>query len=348
MPSLRLTAPAFLPLLLAALAALFVAPASAGPVEPPLELLFAPDNRLVAGELLEVNPPARLVFSRREVLSGQDDVPERVDVRAPEAAVRSARVGEAYLFGYTRLRKDPRGPEREMVDKEGARLLDSIGLEPALFHDTPAARAILAQASTRDGRESRKLLVLLLDALAGDDPSLQVLAAGQLAQDPEIAERLRRGDRAAIEAAARDAATPAGVRRTLLMAAWRRPEALGDWWKAAALDMVTTTPAGGYAGAATDPSGLALAALELLDARRIPVPAEALQRWVRSGEPLLVERAGSMLRRESPALERKAIGEALADPALPAAKRKFLNDHLRRLERHDGGTKAPKDGTGRS
>jgi hypothetical protein len=51
-----------------------------------------------------------------------------------------------------------------------------------------------------------------------------------------------------------------------------------------------------------------------------------------------------MLRRESPALERSAIKEALADSRLPDPTRKFLNDHLRRLDLMDSRVKARKGG----
>jgi hypothetical protein len=84
----------------------------------------------------------------------------------------------------------------------------------------------------------------------------------------------------------------------------------------------------------------------LLDQRNVKVPASALERWLHSPAPLLAEHAGLMLRRESPALERSAIREALADPQLPAQTRLFLNDHLRRLDRQDARAKTRKDGPG--
>ena len=39
-----------------------------------------------------------------------------------------------------------------------------------------------------------------------------------------------------------------------------------------------------------------------------------------------------MLRREAPEQERSTMPAALADPKLPEQTRKFLNDHLRRLD----------------
>jgi hypothetical protein len=71
-----------------------------------------------------------------------------------------------------------------------------------------------------------------------------------------------------------------------------------------------------------------------------------LKRWVWSANPALAERASLMLRRQSPKLERSTIQQALADPKLPEKTRKFLNDHLRRLDRLDARSAARKDGTG--
>ena len=47
----------------------------AGPAVPPLELLFAPESRLVMGTLVEINPAGRLVFKREKVFGTHKDVP---------------------------------------------------------------------------------------------------------------------------------------------------------------------------------------------------------------------------------------------------------------------------------
>jgi hypothetical protein len=51
-----------------------------------------------------------------------------------------------------------------------------------------------------------------------------------------------------------------------------------------------------------------------------------------------------MLRKSSGQAERDAIRDALAEPDLPAQTRKFLNDHLRRLDVMDAKLKARKGG----
>lgn len=314
------------------------------PIEPPLERLYSDDNRLVAGSLIEINPDGRLVFQRRDVLDGKRRPPEKIDVRVPQAALAGVKLGERYIFGYAFGQQDPRNPLGRVANPDGPQLLVGIGLDPGLFRDTPAAREIFGTARSEYGRESRKMLDLLTNALSGPDRALRNLAAGQFALDAEIGERLRERGHAAVEKAARDSSTSADTRAYLLQAAAQRPQDLGGWWQDLAVDLVTTTPTGGYS---TSPEGLmnlALTALDLLDQHAITVPPGALKRWVWSENPALAERASLMLRRQSPALERSTIQQALADPALPAATRKFLEGHLRRLDRLDAPKKTPGSG----
>jgi hypothetical protein len=320
-------------------------PVHAERVEPPLELLYAPGNLLVAGTVAEINPSGRVVFERKDVLAGgKSRPPEQIDVRVPPSVVASVKPGQRYIFGYSTARADPRNPTRTVANPDGPVLLTSIGLDPALFNDTPEARAILKAGRSEHGRESRHLFELLMKALAGSDRPLQNLVAGEIALEPEIGERLRDKDRAVIEKVARDPHAPPPLRASLLQSGSERPADLGDWWQGASLDVVTTTPLDGYAGESSSSAGLVLQALEVLDKHAIRVAPDALTRWVRSPDPPLVERASLMLRREGPELERAAIREALADPKLPGRTRQFLNDHLRRLDLLDARLKARKGG----
>ncbi len=209
-------------------------------------------------------------------------------MRVPKSTLATVKVGERYIFGYTNLHTDPRNPTRATIDPAGAVLLTSIGLDPALFRDTPAARAILKAGRSEHGRESRSLFDQLLKALNGADPALQTLAAGEFAQEPEFGERLREdGGQAVIEKTVRNAAVPPGVRSTLLVAAATRPHDFGDWWPSAAIDLVTNTPIGGYSTEAADPYDLVLTALALLDKQATKLSPDALQRWVWSASPPL-------------------------------------------------------------
>lgn len=318
---------------------------SAKPVQPPLELLYDGDNRLVLGSLVDVDPKGRLVFERKQVLDGKPRPPEKIDVRVPLTVLGGVKIGERYVFGYATGQKDPRDPLRRIANPDGPQLLVSVGLDPALFRDTPDVRAILAAARSERGRESRKTFDLLMKALSGDDPALQNLAAGQIALDPELGERLREHGRETVERTARDPKTSPVVRASLLRSAAQRPGDFGDWWQRTSLDVVTNTPVDGYATSPSDPFDLVLTALELLDQHAAKVPPDALKRWVWSTNPALAERASLMLRRQSAALERSTIQQALADPALPAATRTFLEGHLRRLDRLEARTKARKEGS---
>ena len=341
----RLRARTLLLLALGLIAA--TAPALAKPIKPPLELLYSSPNLLVAGTLVEINPTGRLVFERGEVLNGEPQPPEQIDLRVSETLLADVALGQRYIFAFANLHTDRNTVDRPLAaNRLGATLLSSTGIEPALFRDTADVRAILQAGRTEEGRDSRAFIGLLVRALDGDDAQLRLLAAGEIALDPDIRARLRRPGQSAAAKVARDAEASPVVRSLLLQSAAQWPHQLGDWWKAGALDVVTTTPTGGYARRASDPTGLVLVALELLDQRKVKVPATALKRWLHSPAPLLAEHASLMLRRESPVLERSAIREALADPQLPAQTRMFLNDHLRRLDRQEARTKARKDGTG--
>lgn len=216
------------PLLVAA-ALLFGLPVRAQRVESPLELMYAPDASIVAGKLVEINPAGRIVIEPKETLSGQTKPPAKLDVRIPNDFLNDVKIGERYIVAYSLFRRDPRKAVGMVPNKEGAVAIVSPGIEPAVFRDTPAIRAILAAGKSEHGRESRKLADLLLGALSGENAALQYLAAGELAYEPELGERLNDADRTRIEATVRDPKTPIRVRTVLLEAASRMPEKLGDW-----------------------------------------------------------------------------------------------------------------------
>jgi hypothetical protein len=346
-PSRAVFAPLFVSLVVAA-ALLMTTPARAQRIESPLELMYGDDAMIVAGKAIEINPVGRFVIAPKDILSGRIKPPEKLDIRIPKDFLNDVKVGERYVVAYSMFRRDPRKAVGLVPNKEGAIAIVSPGVEPAIFRDTPALRAILKAGRSEHGRESRKLADLLLAALRGDDSQLQYLAAGEFAYEPELGERLGDADRAEIEKTVRDVKTPIRVRMVLLEAASRMPEKLGDWWKKAALDIVTTTPVDGYSSAASDPVILIMTSFDVLDRYSVTLPPETLRRWVWNPNPALVERVCVLLRREGPDLERSAIAQALADPKLSEATRKFLNDHLRQLDRIDERKRAQKEGSGRS
>jgi hypothetical protein len=322
--------------------------ASAERLESPLELIYAPDSMLVAGPLIEINPAGRVVIGRKDVLYGRQKPPDKIDVRVPADVLGSLKIGERYVIAYSMSRRDPRKAVGLVANKEGAIALVSPGIEPALFRDTPEVRAILKAGRSEHGRESRTLFERLMTALDGTDRQLQNLAAGEFVYEPELAERFGDEDRARMEKVARNTKTPASVRAMLIEGAARRPKDLGGWWKDASLELVTTTPVDGYTGKVEDQVAVILTAIDVLDRYAVAIPPDALARWVRSPSPSLVERACVMLRRQGAGRERSAIDQALADPALAPATRRFLDERLRRLDRIEQRKQGRKEGAARS
>lgn len=302
----------------------------AGSIDPPFELLHGNGNFLVVGSVAEINPVGRIVFTREKVLSGKPQPPKLIDIGVPPSVLARVKSNERYVVGYSAYGRN-RQLNALVANTGGPTLLVSIGLDPALFRDTPATRALLAAGSSEGGRESRRFRALLLQALNGDDPALQTLAAGEIALNADIRERI--GDEDALARAARNARTSLPARTLLLEAAAAHPKQLGDWWQAAATDIVKTTPTGGYSDESTDPSTLVLGALDALDQHHSIPQADALKRWLRSANPALAERAALMLRKLSAETEQTAVKEAVADPVTPASTRNFLGEYLRRSGR---------------
>jgi hypothetical protein len=320
------------------------APVCAEPVPPPLELLHAPGNFLIVGTVAEINPAGRVVFERKEVLSGKPVPPALVDVRVPASVLATAKPGERYIVGYSMYRPNAR-LGKMLANPDGPTLLASLGLEPALFRDAPAVRAILDAGRSEHGRESRRFYDLIMQALGGGDPQLQNLAAGEIALDRELFGRVSKDGLADVERTARDPKTSVPARLLLLQTAATHAGYLGGWASAAAKEIVENTPVDGYSGGTSDLPGLVLAALEVLDLGKTEISASSLQRWLHAANPALAEQAVVMLRRLSPATERTAVTDALSDPHLPAPTRAFLEDHLRRLDGQAAAAKAQKDGS---
>jgi hypothetical protein len=267
-----------------------------------------------------------------------------VDVRVPASVLAAAKPGERYIVGYSMYRPNAR-LGKMLANPDGPTLLASLGLEPALFRDAPAVRAILDAGRSEHGRESRRFYDLIMQALGGGDPQLQNLAAGEIALDRELFGRVSKDGLADVERTARDPKTSVPARLLLLQTAATHAGYLGGWASAAAKEIVENTPVDGYSGGTSDLPGLVLAALEVLDLGKTEISASSLQRWLHAANPALAEQAVVMLRRLSPATERTAVTDALSDPHLPAPTRAFLEDHLRRLDGQAAAAKAQKDGS---
>ncbi|GAA0720983.1 hypothetical protein [Dokdonella soli] len=333
--------------LIALVAWALVAPcAYADRLASPLELIYQPTNSLITGKLIEINPAGRLVFVRGQVLSGEDHPPERIDVRVSASLLSQVKLNQDYILAYTAYISSPMQAEKMIRNPDGPRLLVSNGLEPALFRDTAPIRALLRLGSSEHGRESRRTLDALLDALGGADPALQNLAAAEIALNEDLRARIRATDRGRVETFVRNAEAPPAARTTLLELAAREPARFGEgWWLDVAQGLVAGMPLDGYAAASDGRGGLVRSALGLLDRRSVKLPSSALIRWVRSDSSAIAEVALLMLRRQAPEQERPAIEAALADPHLPTEMRAFLSDHLRRLDLLEERLRAQREGS---
>jgi hypothetical protein len=309
------------------------AASAAEPTPGPLEFLYEPANVLVAGAVVEADPAGQIVFRVDAVLNGKAQAVERLEVQVPAWAATRVRTNEKYLFGYTLYGADTRHPGRLVPRRQGALMLVSVGLEPALLRDTPEARAILRLGLHESARSSRHALDLYLRALNAPDLALQYLAAAQIAVEPEVQQRLGATDRVALEAYARNPnAAPAG-RRVLLEAAYQAPRRFGSTWAAGvASALVTTAPLDGYDDPAPGLGELVRTAFTILENSPTVLPAASLARWAHSDNPALAEAALLLLRRQARDAERPAIEQALGDPHLAPETRTFLLDHLRRLQ----------------
>ncbi|HMM67705.1 MAG TPA: hypothetical protein PKC03_12270 [Dokdonella sp.] len=332
----RARAPSLFLLTLAGLLLAHVA-AIAAPVEPPLDLLLSDQSRLVSGKVTEINPAGRVVFERAHVFSDYTDVPEMIDVRVSPSVLESVAIGEQHVFAYSMTHRDKLAPAGVSLNRDGAILVSSSGIEPALFADTPALRSILKAAASEHGRASRGLLDLLVKALAGEDAAVRALAAGQIALDPAMSGMLNAKDRKIVERLARNPDAPPATRSLLLLAAAERPGEFGKWWREAAEEVLASTPLDGYPSGTMDPTSLVLLAFDVFDIREVLAPRDSLARWLRSPNRLLLERSNAALGRGFPAWQRQAIGEALADPSLNRESRKYLDDQLRRLDPEQSG-----------
>ena len=306
----------------------------AAPVEPPLHLLHSGKNRLVEGIVKEINPPNRLVFERDKVIGEHADVPELIDVIVDPATVQSVALGERYLFAYSTIHRDKRLPGKIALNKSGAVLVSSTGVEPALFRDSPSLRRLLAASDTEQERDSRRLLRLLLKSLQGKDTQLQYLAAAQIALDADLGALLSDRDKTALRRVVSDAGSTTDTRYTLLHAAYRFPGLYGEWSLPVAQEVLATTPLGGYSRDPWDPTGLVLLAFDIVQKPEAVLPKESISRWLRSPNRLFREQSTRLLEIRFPGEQREVVVEALRDPELNEETRQYLDDQLRRIQRH--------------
>ncbi len=322
-------------LLLAASSVICTAALHAERIEPPLELLHDQANLLIAGKAVEINASAgRIVFECKTILSGNRKyvTQDLIDTRVPAETLDRVVVGNDYIVGYGLFSEDPRRPGKLIGMRQGATMLVSPGVEPALFDDTAEVRKVLNAGKNEQSRASRSTLTLLVATLKSKNPGLQNLAAHQLALEPELRAKLTAADRRAIEMFVRDPDSPALARTPLLEAAAQHADAFGEGW---ALDtsesLLSTTAVDGFSDKTSDLETLLRAAISLSGQSPRKLPEASLVRWVRSNSVVLAEPALRLLHQWYPQAEHRAVEEAVQDAGTPGQTRDFLRGYLQRM-----------------
>lgn len=342
--SFQIAPKAFLPRFLVVIFFLVFLPAEPAlavkPLQPPLNVLFSPFNRLIVGTLVEINPDGRLVFKREKVYGPATDVPELIDMQAASIDRHTARMGERYIVAYTMFHHDKQYPGGKAPNRKGAVMINSSGLEPAMFPDSSTLRKLLDLASNAKTRESAQVRHLLMNLLAGKDRPLQLLAAGQVAFDMNMGKALDAADRASIGKIARDPKTSNSIRSMLLAAAADRPDELGSWWSDEVSALLETTPLDGYDQGSEDLTELVLLAFDEARYRHVAMPVASVSRWLVSPRRLFVERSNALLAEQYPLDRKKALEVALASAALVPELKTYLADQLRQIESRESNSQA--------
>ena len=345
--TLRPTAVPLLQVLLVCGQLVFSALAAAAPkAKPPLDVLFLAESRLVVGSLVEKNPAGRLVFKREKVYGQSTDVPELIDVRAEPALLDSTRIGTRYVIGYSLFHRDKRDPSGYAENRKGAILINTSGLQPALFEDSRLIHKILSKSEDWEGRHSAAMKRLLMKALEGPEPALQLLAAAQFVYAPALSRQLASTDRRMFEQRARDAAANPALRELMLIGAIERPSEFGGWAGSAISELLASTPSGGYPPGTADLTSLVLLAFDETLLHRYQVPFTSLTRWLHSPQRVFVERSTALLGVLYPTRQANALEEALGDSSLTGDTRKYIDDQLRIIRGPDSGTDTQQQGPG--
>lgn len=300
--------------------------AAAARVKPPAAVLREATTGIAAVEYAETGPGGRMVFRRIEKLGGDVEMPELIDLAVPESLHQVVLPGEHYLIAYTVHRREG---GKLNVDRRGAQLLVTPGLEPALLHDNPRNRTIFAWQPGADADAARRRLPELIALLDHADPQLQNFAASEIVLRPALNEALNASARKALLRFAAREDAHAHARARLLQAAVLQPQQFGkSGWREVALGLLARLPV--QVQQAEGNAGLARFAFDLVERDRIDVPPASLTRWLASDNAAVAEAALLALRRQNPQRELDALQQALDLSLLPAGTREFLIDHRRR------------------
>jgi len=325
--------PGHLPRLLCLLALTLAATrASAERLEPPSEALRSPYVSIAATEFVEQAAFGHVVFRRIEQLSGKERAPELIDLIVPDTLRAQLKPGDRQLIAWTSVTGDPRVPEGLRRDPAGARLLETTGLEPALFRDTRANRALLRWDLGESAWRQRRQLPRLLALLDSPEPAVQCFAMAEIALRPVLVAAIDEAARAHLRRFAADDRASLSARALLLELASQRADALGvAGWDDVVQGILDRAPL----ATATQPqtAHLVYQAFALAQSRGMLLQGERAERWLRGDDAALAEAALLALRRQGHDVEVAALQRALARDDVPATTAGFLRDHQRRLQR---------------
>ena len=315
------------------LLALTLAAARAGAerLEPPSEALRLPYVSIAATEFVEQAAFGHVVFRRIEQLAGKERAPELIDLIVPDDVRAQLKPGDRQLIAWSSVTGDPRVPEGLRRDPEGARLLQTTGLEPALFRDTRANRALLRWDLGESAWRQRRQLPRLLALLDTPEAAVQCFAMAEIALRPVLVAALDESARARLRRFAADDSASTRARALLLELASQQADALGRaGWDEVVQGILVRTP---LATAAQPPAAhLVYQAFALAQSRDMPLQGETAERWLRGDDAALAESALLALRRQGHEVEVAALQRALARDDVPATTAVFLRDHQRRLQ----------------
>jgi len=300
-------------------------------LEPPSEVLRAPYVSIAATEFVEHAAFGHVVFRRIQQLSGKERAPELIDLVVTDDVRAQLKPGDRQLIAWSTVTGDPKIPEGLRRDPSGAHLLFSTGLEPALFSDTRANRALLRWDLGESERRLRRQLPRLLELLDTPEAAVQNFALAEIAVRPVLVAALDDRARTRLHRFALDDSASTKARSLLLELAGQRADALGAAGWDDVVQKILARSALAIA-AAPDTAHLVYQAFVLAQSRNMPLAPELVERWLQSDNAALAEVALLALRRQGNGLEEAALERALSRNDLPAETATFLRDYQRRLK----------------
>lgn len=305
------------------------ASAASAPLKPPSDSLRGTGVMLVAGVVAEVDSQGRLLLDDPVVLHGEA-APDagQLEIRTEPWVADRLLPGERVVVGYTTLTRDPELGRRWIPDPDGPRTVVASGLEPAIFADVSETRERLLDGA---GKLRSPTLEEALAGIALKDPRWQYYYVAELVHRPASVGALGARQRLALQQVLEsDDSHPAA--RALLLNFAPQLDVGKDWWKPGALGIVASAPVAHINSAEWPLATLVLVAFDRLRIAGHAPPPTIAARWLRSDVPALAEAALLAVRESDPELERTLILEARAEALVPTHTRRFLDDHLRRLE----------------